>query len=66
VSGIIEHQFANPEQYFGVVMALVVGIFLHIATTIIYEADKSHKFNLGKMMAIIVGFTLAYLSVSMA
>jgi zinc and cadmium transporter len=66
VSGIVEHQFTNPEQYFGVVMALVVGIFLHIATTIIYEADKSHKFNLGKMIAIIVGFTLAYLSVSMA
>ncbi len=66
ISGIIEHSFADPSRYFGVIMALVVGIFLHIATTIIYEADRSHRFNLGKMIAIVIGFTLAYLSVSMA
>lgn len=65
ISGIIEHNFADPSRYYGVVMALVVGIFLHIATTIIYEADRSHRFNLGKMTAIIIGFVLAYLSVSM-
>jgi len=66
ISGIIEHQFTDTSQFFGVVMALVVGIFLHIATTIIYEADKSHRFNLGKFTAIVAGFALAYVSVSLA
>jgi zinc transporter ZupT len=66
VSGIIEHAVVDTSRFFGVMMALVVGIFLHIATTIIYEADKSHRFNLGKFVAIVVGFALAYLSVSLA
>lgn len=66
VSGVIEHRVSDTSYFFGVVMALVVGIFLHIATTIIYEADKGHRFNLGKFAAIVVGFALAYLSVSLA
>ncbi|MCF8258952.1 MAG: ZIP family metal transporter [Flavobacteriales bacterium] len=66
LSGIIEHRVSDAPAFFGVVMALVVGIFLHIATTIIYEADKGHRFNLGKFTAIAVGFALAYLSVSLA
>jgi hypothetical protein len=41
-------------------------MFLHIATTIIYEADRSHRFNLGKLVAIVSGFGLAYLSVTLA
>jgi zinc transporter ZupT len=64
ISGLLEHRFADPDYYFGVVMALVVGIFLHIATTIIYEADRSHRFNLGKLLAIFIGFSLAYASVA--
>lgn len=66
ISGIVEHRFEDTAGYFGIVMAMVVGMFLHIATTIIYEADRSHRFNLGKMLAIITGFALAYLSVTLA
>jgi zinc and cadmium transporter len=64
ISGIVEHRFDDTAGYFGIVMAMVVGMFLHIATTSIYEADRSHRFNLGKMLAIISGFGLAYLSVT--
>lgn len=63
LSGFVEHRFDDTSKFFGVVMALVVGIFLHIATTIIYEADKGHRFNAGKFTAILIGFSLAYLSV---
>lgn len=65
LSGMIEHRFPDTDRYFGVVMALVVGVFLHIATTIIYEADRSHHFNVRKLAVIISGFILAYLSVAL-
>ena len=40
-------------------MALVVGIFLHVGTTIIFESSDTHKINLGKLIAILIGFTLS-------
>lgn len=40
-------------------MALVVGIFLHVGTTIIFESSDAHRINLGKLIAIIVGFVLS-------
>jgi hypothetical protein len=47
----------------GIVQAILVGVFLHIATTIIFESDKGHAFNLTKLTAILLGFVLAFVSV---
>jgi len=44
-------------------MAFVIGIFMHIATTIFFEASDVHRFNVAKMGAIAVGTVLGYLSV---
>jgi zinc and cadmium transporter len=44
--------------------ALVVGIFLHIATTILFESSDGHKFNLAKLWAIILGTALGFLTLS--
>lgn len=52
----------NHQQVFHVVMALVIGMFLHIATTIIYETDEGHRFNATKMAVIVAGFILSFLS----
>jgi zinc transporter ZupT len=41
------------------VLAVVVGMFLHISTTIIFETTENHKFNLLKLVSILVGVTLA-------
>lgn len=40
--------------------SMVIGIFLHISTTILFEASKNHKFNAGKLVAIIAGIMIAY------
>lgn len=48
-------------RFQGIVFAVLVGIFLHIATTIIFEADKGHRFNLTKLVIIMTGFVLAFL-----
>ena len=37
------------------IMALVIGIFLHISTTILFETSSDHRFNLYKMLAILLG-----------
>lgn len=44
-----------------IVLAIVVGMFLHISTTIIFETSENHKFNLLKLVSIIVGCSLAFL-----
>ncbi|HIP35224.1 MAG TPA: hypothetical protein EYG85_00040 [Crocinitomix sp.] len=40
------------------IMAIAVGMFLHISTTIIFESSEEHKINFLKLMAIIAGFVL--------
>lgn len=40
--------------------AIVIGIFLHISTTILFESSKNHSFNAGKFTVILIGFVIAY------
>ncbi|WP_347921714.1 ZIP family metal transporter [Pontimicrobium sp. SW4] len=41
--------------------AVVIGIFLHISTTILFESSEGHKFNLNKLLAIVFAVVVAYL-----
>jgi uncharacterized membrane protein YvlD (DUF360 family) len=43
-------------------MAVVIGIFMHIATTILFESSDIHRFNLAKLGAIVLGTALGILS----
>ena len=40
-------------------LAIVIGIFLHISTTILFESSEGHRFNAYKMMAIAAGLALS-------
>lgn len=40
--------------------AIVIGIFLHVSTTILFEASRNHKFNASKLGVIVLGILLAY------
>jgi zinc and cadmium transporter len=44
-------------------MAFVIGIFMHISTTILFESSDIHRFNLAKLGAIVLGTGLGILSV---
>lgn len=44
------------------ITAIIIGIFLHISTIILFETSKDHKFNLLKFISIIVGMVIAYLA----
>lgn len=47
------------QEYQHYFMAIVIGIFLNISTTILFEISENHKFNLVKFISIIVGFSIA-------
>jgi zinc and cadmium transporter len=55
-----ENLIGNFSVYFNQIMAVVVGIFLHISTTILFESSENHRFNLLKFLVIILGATLAF------
>ena len=40
--------------------AIAIGVFLHVATTILFESSKNHTFNLTKLITIILGTLIAY------
>lgn len=46
--------------YIYIINAIVIGIFFHISTTILFESGEGHKFNLSKLIAIILGIGIAY------
>ena len=43
-----------------IILALVIGIMLHVSTTILYETDEAHKFKIQKALSIVLGFLVAY------
>lgn len=58
--GMLTAELSEPiARYQQELMAMVIGIFLHIATTILFEAGEEHKFNVKKFLAIMAGAGLA-------
>ena len=49
----------NLQQYYGRIMGVVIGIFLHISTTILFESSSDHKFTVRKMVAVLLGIGIA-------
>lgn len=51
---------AFAQEHETQIAAVVIGILLHVSTTILFESSKDHKFNLVKLLTIIGGIALAY------
>jgi zinc and cadmium transporter len=49
------------RQYSQAAFALVIGIFLHISTAILFESSDHHKYNIAKVLMMVGGIVLAYL-----
>ncbi len=49
------------DQYAIYIYSMVIGVFLHVSTTILFEASKNHSFNASKLLVIIFGISLAYI-----
>lgn len=48
---------AQTEHY---INAVVIGIFLHVSTTILFESSRDHRFNGSKVILIILGILTAF------
>ena len=60
--GTLSGNFVQELSYYHrEIMAVVVGIFLHISTTILFESSEAHKFNFQKLAAIGLGSIMAWL-----
>lgn len=63
--GMFLYQFLEAQDIMaGAVLfqrtnALLVGILLHISTTILFESEDGHRFNLVKFLVILLGFALS-------
>ncbi len=58
-SGLFIDQ-AESSEYMDILLSIVVGMFLHISTTIIFETNENHRFNLSKLVAILLGVGLSF------
>ncbi len=52
---------ASMEHYFNYILAIVIGIFLHVSTTILFETEENHRYNLWKFLTVILGLAIAFL-----
>ncbi len=61
----LAEQLITDEKTLYSIMAVVVGSFLHISTTILFEADSTHQHVISwrKLLTIIAGFGIAILTV---
>ena len=51
--------FLQLEHALSVVTALLIGIILHVSTTILFESEEGHRFNRMKFFVIILGMLCA-------
>lgn len=53
-------QNATDSAFGFYALAIVIGIFLHISTTILFESDQTHRFNLMKLLITVLGVFAAF------
>ncbi|WP_316747275.1 ZIP family metal transporter [Pedobacter gandavensis] len=57
--GLSTGAIGGVEDYFNKIMGIVIGIFLHISTTILFESSVDHKVSKRKMIAVLCGVGIA-------
>lgn len=61
---IIGNQLVEYSDAFTAVISIVIGVFLHISTTILFENNESHTYGRYKLVAIAIGLIIALLAVN--
>lgn len=57
----LSHSLPFLTDYYAEISAFVIGILFHISSTIIFESSEGHKFNLAKLLAILLGIALGFI-----
>lgn len=61
---LIGNSLKEYEELIHTIMAVVIGVFLHISTTILFENNESHSYGKYKLLAIGLGLGLALLAMN--
>ena len=48
------------DTYFNYILAVVIGIFLHVSTSILFETEENHRYNLQKFITVCFGLAVAF------
>jgi len=48
------------EVYFSYILAIVVGIFLHVSTSILFETEENHQYNIQKFVTVCFGILATF------
>jgi zinc and cadmium transporter len=65
--GIIHSSIVIPggnTAFIAATHGLVIGILLHISTTILFESEEGHTFNIKKLSATLLGLIVAYITLT--
>jgi hypothetical protein len=62
LGSFLAHELEFIAIYATQISAIVIGIFLHISTTILFESDKDHNFNIIKLFLIVLATAIVYFS----
>lgn len=60
IGAFIKTQISFLDTYNNHINAFVVGVLLHVSTTILFESSKNHQFHASKLAVIILGIIIAY------
>ncbi len=61
VSELFSSAVQNVAEVMNYITAIVIGVLLHISTTILFEAGENHKYNATKLGMIVLGFVLSFI-----
>jgi hypothetical protein len=59
LGGFVKENILAFESMTSTIDAVVVGVLLHISTTILFESSAGHVFNIRKIIAILTGIFIA-------
>jgi zinc transporter ZupT len=52
---------SSLELYFNYILAVVVGIFLHVSTSILFETGENHRYNVQKFITVCLGLLVSFI-----
>jgi zinc and cadmium transporter len=60
-SNLLDSSLATSlDAYFNYILAIVIGIFLHVSTSILFETEENHRYNLQKFITVCFGLMVAF------
>lgn len=63
LGAVLSEQTNLLQDYIEEITAIIIGVFLHISTIILFESNQDHKFNMRKFLAIILGILLTIFTI---